>query len=355
MPNSTYFQDFRLLLPETVWLEPEHFLLAQKTSTQVSTRAPDSWQAYLNTLALLGLEVWLSERLSDKAIIRDTNSIATAGNLKIGEYKFCVIATEHLLDEIANIPQEVMENPELAAHFYVLIEVLEEEEEVVIRGFLPHNQLAEIKDNLELSASGGYYQLPLSLFDGEPSHLLYYQRYVQPSEFAVPVMDSQVAQVRENLSEFVVATTTKLSQWLQGVIDEGWQKIDSLSSPELNLAFGTRNLNKDTKRAKILDLGIDLGNKKVALLLNISSDSQDDDNEGKISVLAQLYPMGGERFLPLDIKLTLLSKAGKTLQEVTSRIQDNYIQLKPFKGEPGKRFSIQINLGNISFKEEFEL
>ena len=65
--------------------------------------------------------------------------------------------------------------------------------------------------------------------------------------------------------------------------------------------------------------------------------------------------MNGEKFLPHNIKLQLISKAGKVLQEVTSRIQDNYMQLKPFKGEIGKRFSIQIASDDVIFKENFEL
>ncbi len=359
MPNSIYSQDIRLLLPETVWLEPEHFLLAQKISSLDTINPSDSWQAYLNILALLSLEEWLCERLPNKRVFRDTSFIETAGYLKINDFKFCAIATEHFLDEVVKIPQAVIEKPEYSAHFYVLLEVLEEQEEVIIRGFLPYKQLIEIKSSLKLSVDEGCYQLPLSLFDMEPSHLLVYQRYVQASEFALPVADSQVTQVSENLSKLVNTTTTKLSQWFQGVIDEAWQTIDSISNPELNLAFSTRNIDKATKKAKIIDLGIDLGNRKVALLVNISpyksAESKDESSEEKINVLAQLYPMSGEKYLPQNIKFMLISKAGKTLQEVTSRIQDNYIQLKPFKGESGKKFSIQICLEDIIINEKFEL
>ncbi|MBE9212930.1 DUF1822 family protein [Plectonema cf. radiosum LEGE 06105] len=363
MPNSIYSQDLRLLLPETIWLEPEHFLLAHQISSSLITNAADAWQIYLNTLALIALEVWLQERLPNQLVLRDINVIATAGNLTIGEYKFCAIATEHLLSETVAIPQELIANPESSAHFYVVLEVLEEQEEVVIRGFLPHNKLVEIKNNLELPISEGCYQLPLSLFDIEPNHLLLYQHYVQAAEFAVSVAENKDTQVSENVSKILHSTATKLSEWLEGVINQGWQTIDSLCNPQLGLAFSTRNIDKDTKRAKIIDLGIDLGNKKVALLLNISpvtfssvdSKLKDSENENKISVLAQLYPMGGERFLPHDIKLILLSKSGKVLQEVTSRIQDNYIQLKPFKGEYGTKFSIQISFENTIIKEDFEL
>ncbi|AFY58574.1 Protein of unknown function (DUF1822) [Rivularia sp. PCC 7116] len=360
MPNSTYSQDLRFFLPETVWLETEHFAFAKEISSTQGINHNDSWQTYLNALAIITFEEWLKERLPNKVISRDTDVIATAGNLKVDEFKFCAIATEHVLDEIVRIPQEVIANPELAAHFYVLIEVSEEEEEVVIRGFVTHKQLTEIKSNLRLSADEGCYHIPLSLFDMEPSHLLFYQRYVQASEFAVPVVGNKVTQISENISELVSITTTRLSQWLQGVIDEGWQAIDSLSQPQLSLAFSTRNIDKSVKKAKIIDLGIDLGNKKVALLVHISPENSinnqaSESSQDKIHVLAQLYPMNGEKFLPQNTKLQLISKAGKVLQEVTSRIQDNYIQLKPFRGEAGKKFSIQISLEDVIVKENFEL
>ncbi len=359
MANSISKQDFRLFLPETVWLEPEHFIKANQISSKDIRKNNDSWQVYLNTLALLAFEVWLQERLPDKLIAKDTNSIETAGNLKVGEFKFCAIATEHLLEEIVNIPLSLIENPFDSAHFYVLLEVLEEEEEVLIRGFISYNQLIEIKSNTELPISEGCYQLPLSLFDMEPNHLLVYQHYIKASEFTAPVAENQVDRVSEKVSNLARSTTTKLSQWFQGVINEGWQAIDSIYNPELNLAFSTRNFVEDTKRAKIIDLGINLANRRVALLINISphkpTDSKDESSEEKIHVVAQLYPMGGEKYLPQNIKLLLISKAGKTLQEVTSRIQDNYIQLKPFKGEPGKKFSIQISLGDMIVNESFEL
>lgn len=354
MTNSVHSQDFRLSLIETVWLEAEHFSLAQKISSSLTANPLYSWQAYLNSLALLGFEEWLRERLSAIVISRDTSVIETAGYLKLDKFIFCAIATEHLLDEVTSIPQAVVEQPELAAHFYVLLEVLEEEEEVIVRGFLPYHQLIGLKNNLKLFIDEGYYQIPLSTFDMEPNHLLTYQHYVEVSEFALPVADNIITQVSDNLSELASKTTTKLSKWFEEVVDEAWQTIDSVTNPELNLAFSTRSVEKETKKAKVIDLGIDNGSKKVALVVNISPDKIVTISE-KINVSVQLYPMSGEKFLPQNIKLILISKAGKILQEVTSRVQDNYIQLKPFKGEPGKRFSIQFNLGNMIFREQFEL
>jgi Protein of unknown function (DUF1822) len=380
MSNLNIAKDFRLLLAETICLEAEHFALANQTSSLETANAENAWQVYLNTLALLALEIWLNDRFSHiidpakRPIERDMSKIAIAGSLKLCDYKFCAISTEHLSNEIVSIPQEVI-RPDLAPHFYVLLEVLEEEEEVIIRGFLPHNELIRVQNDLQLPVDNGCYQIPLSYFDIEPNHVLTYYRYIQAPEFTVPIatpiVNSQnqvnpVSQISEKIGKLLSSSTTKLSQWLEGVIDESWQTVDSLANPELGLAFSTRNINREeTKRAKIIDLGIDIGSKKFALLVNISPDISTEISEtskyrrtniipNKISVLAQLHPLNGERFLPQNLKLMLISKAGTILQEVTAKTQDNYIQLKLFKGEPGKQFSIQVSLGNVNVKENFE-
>jgi Protein of unknown function (DUF1822) len=360
MPKLNPTQDFRFLLPETVCLEAEHFALASSTSALDKNNVDISWQVYLNTLALLALETWLNNKLTDIGavkICRDMSTIGIAGSLKLGDYNLCAITTENLLDEIVNIPQEVIEQPQLTPHFYVLLEVLEEDEEVVIRGFLPYNQLIQIQNKLQLPVYHGAYQIPLSYFDTEPNHILTYYRHVQPSEFNLAITDKQVNQVHQiNPVNQIRSNVTKLSQWLQGIIDQGWQTIDSLANPELTLALSSRSTNQDTKKAKIINLGLDLS-QEFSLLVCISPDVSvsDDTQKEKISVLAQLYPLNGEKFLPQNIKLILLSKAGKILQEVTARFQDNYIQLKSFKGKPGTEFSIQVSLGDMNVSENFEL
>ena len=51
--SEEYSTDFRLLLPEVIWLEPEHFQQATKISSQRSNE-PQQWQTYLNILARSG-------------------------------------------------------------------------------------------------------------------------------------------------------------------------------------------------------------------------------------------------------------------------------------------------------------
>ena len=336
--------DFRLLLPEVIWLKPEHFKQAREIRSQVRSEA-HQWQIYLNSLALQSFEEWLKERIPNQSFSRE--KISGAGShLQVGEFKFWVIATEHLLDEVVNVPQNGIDNLE-QTNFYVLLEVLEEQEEVVFRGFMSYDQLVNYRSKVNLQLEDGCYQLPLSEFDAEPNHLLYYCRFLEPTEFPLGV--SAETKVEEKLLEHLKKTTTKLSQWLQGNFDEGWHAIDALINPKTNLALSIRNVEEGAKRCKLIDLGMQLGSQTVALLVNIT------EVEEKLSILIQLHPTGGKKYLPPELKLTLLSDPGKTLQQVQARGQDNYIQLKPFKGEVGKRFSIEVNLLDISAREDFEL
>lgn len=342
--NST---DFRLLMPEVILLKPEHFEQAIETKKQVMSEA-HQWQTYLNALALQSFEEWLKERIPNQPVSRDNNVLEAGSHLKVGELKFWVIATEHLLDEVVNIDQNGIDKPEEAANFYVLVEVLEEQEEVVVRGFMRYDQLVNYRSKVNLQLlEDGCYQLPLSEFDAEPNHLLYYCRFLEPT--AIPLGVSAETKAEEKLLRHPKKATIKLSQWLQGVFDEGWHAVDAVMNPEVNLALSIRNVEEGAKRCKLIDLGMQLGSQTVALLVNII------EAENKLGILIQLHPTGGKRYLPPNLKLTLLSKSGKIIQQVQARSQDNYIQLKSFKGEVGKSFSIEVSLLDISAREDFEL
>ena len=346
----------KFLLPKIILLELEHFKQAREISENVVEQA-HQWQTYLNVLASVGLEKWLRERIPDKLVNRDIQKIEPTCYLNVGDFKLCLLANEYLLDEVVNIPQDAIEQPELAAHFYIVIEVDEEQEQVIIRGILRYDELVNYlrRNNLQWLGNGCY-QLPLSLFDAEPNHLLLYCRKLEATAIPLPVaigllgvMPSST-KTEEKLPRYLKETRTKLSQWLQDIFDETWQNIDALSSTETNLALSTRNAQLNAKRGKLIDLEMQLGCQTVALLVTILQEIQE-----KLNVSIQLYPTSGERYLPPNLKLTLLSKAGKTLQEVTSRSQDNYIQLKSLKGEPGKRFSIEVSHLDVSVREDFEI
>ena len=159
MNNSpANLNDLRYLLPEIIWLEPEHFEQAKEMSDLVNGEALQ-WQTHLNALALLGFEKWLNERIPEQVFNRDATEIVNVCYLKFGEFKVGLIASENLLDEVVTVPQNAVASPELVAHFYVALEVLEEQEQVIIRGFMRYDQLINYRNSFNLQIRDGCYKL----------------------------------------------------------------------------------------------------------------------------------------------------------------------------------------------------
>lgn len=347
MSKSIDSVEFRALLPEVIWLEPEHFEQTKEINAPVG-KEEFQWQVYLNKLARLGLEEWLKERIDPNlSIVPNYNETEHFAHLCLGDFKLCSIATENPLEEVVYLPKTIVEEPEFTAHFYIIIEVLEEQAATIIRGFFGHDTVLKYCKY----SNEKYYQIPLSELDFELNHLLYYFRYLE-SKAICPATNS-VRSTPDKLMECLQETRIKLSEWLTGLGDNGWQTIEKLVSLEVNLAYNTRNAIKLSERAskgKIIDLGISIEEQTVVLLVIVTPET-----ENKLGILVRLLPTGGNKFLPANLRLKLLSKNGENLHEVRSESQDNYIQLKPFKGQLGKHFSIEVSLNDVSVKEDFEL
>lgn len=164
-------------------------------------------------------------------------------------------------------------------------------------------------------------------------------------------------------------TRVNLSQWFENVFEAGWQSLEALlGTNQENLAFSFRSASglseRQVKRAKLINLGLQLGSQSVALLVALALAKRDEvqpaegiapEAEQKVSILVQIHPAGGETYLPPSLRLALLSEVGDILQDVQSRSQDNYIQLKGFRGNPGESFNIQVAFGDASMTETFEI
>lgn len=144
-----------------------------------------------------------------------------------------------------------------------------------------------------------------------------------------------------------------LSHWLQGIVESGWRSLDELigEMQPLILSFRTdiSTNQPTTRRAKLLDLAVQLGKQPVVLLVAITPEI-----DQQLGISVQVHPVGETQYLPIDLTLKLLAKTGEVLQEVRSRQQDNFVQLKRFRGLPGERFDLQVTLGDdVSVTESF--
>jgi hypothetical protein len=157
-------------------------------------------------------------------------------------------------------------------------------------------------------------------------------------------------------------TLVRLGQWLQGIVDEGWQTVESLLNPlELSPAYTFRGIRSTAtvdepaldqpegtvRRAKLIDFGLQPAHQPVALVVEIHPTAGQ-----QTDIHLQVYPTGQDIFLPQGLKLRVLDEAGLTFLEAQARLADNYIQLQ-FSGDTGEPFSVQIQFNDASIAEAF--
>jgi hypothetical protein len=149
---------------------------------------------------------------------------------------------------------------------------------------------------------------------------------------------------------------THLLQWFDETFEAGWQTLESILGTGSNnlvlLREATRfGVGEDVKRAKLLDLGMQFGDRGAILAIAISQNSDE-----TVKVLVQVHPSRGQAYLPSNLELVMLSDTDEPIQPpVRSRSQDNYIQLKRFFAQTGDSFKIRVALDGISITEDFLL
>jgi Protein of unknown function (DUF1822) len=196
------YLDFDDLPTSAIILSDDDIDRAAEISSSIPNRLKQ-WQVYLNCLALSAFETWVDGRAesltinSDKCTILQpalANFINGVANLQVGEFKVCLIATGSLSDEMVRIPRVIIDLPEFIPHFYVLVEVLEEEQNANVYAFLSYQELLE-RQNLTSLQSDGNYQLPISCFDNNPDRLLLYLRCLEVLAISLPAIPTNRAEI----------------------------------------------------------------------------------------------------------------------------------------------------------------
>ncbi|MGH1396642.1 MAG: DUF1822 family protein [Trichormus sp.] len=164
-----------------------------------------------------------------------------------------------------------------------------------------------------------------------------------------------LAQLRTSPVDVLV----NLSQWFVGQVEAGWQTVESLwNTPEIRPAYAFRSpvstpevtqgqSETVTRRAKLIDLGIQIDNHPVMLIMEIAPEVNQ-----KTSIRLQLHSTGNQMYLPTGVQLKVLDNSGAVFLEAQARGADNYIQLQ-FRGEVQEEFSVQVSLNDMSIKENF--
>lgn len=208
---------FQALPMQTVPLELEQIDQAVEISDRVLTESRQ-WKTYLNTLALFGFQQWLSEQSPELNVDYHqspvwqphyANVIEAACGIKVGDFKLCLVATSEL-DASIQLPRATIDLPEFAAHFYVAVRILEEQEQAEIWGFLRYDQWTLHQQTEPLNAESDWnYCVPVAWFDRDPTHLLLHLRCLEPTAISLPEMPSDRLEHSATLKNTIVQ---KLSQ-----------------------------------------------------------------------------------------------------------------------------------------------
>ena len=220
MPGS--LPAFEILDGEILPLQPEDYTQALAISDQVNTS--QQWQTYLNQLALAAVSTWLQEWAGDLTVQSRPSSPKSSASdpglepvcqLQVGEFNWCLLVTESLIDGKVTLPEAILDSPDLAAHFYVVIEVWEAQHQASIRGFLRYNQLQQLVQTTRCPA--GQYQLPLARFEPQTRYLLRDLHLGQAAAFGLPQPTSS--------GQIMGTPIINIAQWLQDEIDDVTRRL----------------------------------------------------------------------------------------------------------------------------------
>ncbi|NEQ32693.1 MAG: DUF1822 family protein [Leptolyngbya sp. SIO4C5] len=253
--TDTPFADFEPLSPTSVSLNDDQMSWAISATESIADAA-QHWRAYLLALAVAGWQQWLGTTATDlrsnceslaapyeRAVCQiglvasSTDPAPSLGNFD-HEFHLSLLVSGSLSDEVVLLPRAAVTAAQ--SHFYVLVEVQEEQRQVAIAAILRHDQLmARLQAQPTMPLVGDRYQLPLSWFTTSSSTLLLFLRHANPASLlsAAAAATEPIASLPD--ASYPVAASAGAAQpflnvahWLQDQLDELAQQFAWTLLPE---------------------------------------------------------------------------------------------------------------------------
>ncbi|NJN10549.1 MAG: DUF1822 family protein [Richelia sp. RM2_1_2] len=232
--ESEFTPDWQSLNETRTELLPKHFQKAARLSQSIHL-PQQRWEVYLCALGVLGFEQWLLERAPDLQFECDSASIwqpayanllAAACNIKIGNFKVCVLTN-------SSVPFAVLDIPDFTAHFYVLIQVEEEEQQVAVSGFMSYEQYRNYQQKAHLAVDSDWtYPIPSTWFYSNPDALLLNLRCLDADAIQLPITIAQ-NNTATALREKLTALTSQLQKQHYSQLLSVKEATTLLSNPDL--------------------------------------------------------------------------------------------------------------------------
>lgn len=171
---------------------------------------------------------------------------------------------------------------------------------------------------------------------------------LQPLEGLIEHIERQAAPAR----------TTQLSQWLQNLVGEGWQTVETLLIPQ-QPAFAFRattgsqpppeaTLMPEVQCSKQVQLVPESGAAVVNVDVTIGLLPLPED---EMDIWVRVSPIAPHRYLPPDLHLSVLDAMGSEVMQAEARSTEA-IRLR-FTGHLDEQFSLKLAIGSTYVIESF--
>jgi hypothetical protein len=369
---NALINEFETLDNDAIALSSSSLQTAANLSELVTMRS-QQWQAYSNALALFGFETWLQNRAPDLRLERNNASvfepnqagaIAATYGITVNQFRVCLIPIDSEPSTSISLSRILIESAEFRPHFYVLVELYEEQEQAIIKGWLRADNLIARQSELSLS-SDWKYEIPQAWFDRDCDDLLLYWRCASPAMIDLPSPVSAIASDRYSWLQLLTQPAIDTAQWLQ----EEWQTMVTdltwVLLPPVAIASGLRSSGATLKRSPLSELetiltaiertgmrlssnaraayqDFNLGEYPLRLYAVIGSEVSTD---GAIAwSLLAILGKATDRDLPVDLILRISDITG-VLVERQLEAQGAYL-FAEVEGSPDERFLVTAALAD---------
>ncbi len=161
--------------------------------------------------------------------------------------------------------------------------------------------------------------------------------------------------IATRLADKTQQTLIHLTQWISAIADDGWQALDALLNPR-QLGFAMRGSapvrsesgdSIQVRSAKPLTVG----EQQVVLAVEVTLPPETDPDQS-VQIVLSLFPAPNQRYLPSQIRLTVLDEAAAVFLEGIADDTNDRLDIQ-LHGQQGERFDVQIHGNNASVVEHF--
>lgn len=245
----------KFLNADAIPLTSEHLDQAV-TASQRGQNPDEQWQFYLQALAIEGMQEWLHMRVPNLPMIRSARDVSwgvsTRGiweQLQVGQFRVNLLITDALESREVALPEAVLTHPNGIAHFYVLVEVMEEEEQVTIGPYLRHDQLIQ---QAELLATDGLYWLDTGWFEGTSDRLLLDLEFLNSAAIPLEPVTPAASAVTPALSSTLRQQVINTGLWLRDQLDQVAQDLAWILLPPVAMPSPLRPTRAPDEQLNIL-------------------------------------------------------------------------------------------------------